>query len=234
MSDLLLSLSLTLLSMVLHKKSLLTNLELDPSDIESMCRQSKIYSHLESKRSQQYAETLSQRKAAVEKAEKLHYETIDYKQCALNDERKETIVYLEKWNGLTSITPNRVDIKTFLLDEKLKRIAKHQKFERHKRSKAKSKKVEKGIEEDEFFDASDNLEEDAPTMNEDGTYYGVLGVPPNATLSEIAQAYRQESLKWHPDRNDVSTLLHKTNTLVIITLISHTISMVCHSGSKCS
>ena len=37
-------------------------------------------------------------------------------------------------------------------------------------------------------------------------YYQILEVEPNATLAEIKQAYRSQSLKWHPDRNkDVDT-----------------------------
>ena len=37
-------------------------------------------------------------------------------------------------------------------------------------------------------------------------YYQILEVEPNATLAEIKQAQRSQSLKWHPDRNkDVDT-----------------------------
>lgn len=37
-------------------------------------------------------------------------------------------------------------------------------------------------------------------------YYKILDVSPGATLAEIKQAYRSQSLKWHPDRNkDVDT-----------------------------
>ena len=32
-------------------------------------------------------------------------------------------------------------------------------------------------------------------------YYQILDVSPTATLAEIRQAYRSQSLKWHPDRN---------------------------------
>ena len=36
-------------------------------------------------------------------------------------------------------------------------------------------------------------------------YYQILEVEPNATLAEIKQAYRSQSLKWHPDRNTQQT-----------------------------
>jgi len=32
-------------------------------------------------------------------------------------------------------------------------------------------------------------------------YYGILGVPKNATEADIKKAYRKQALKWHPDRN---------------------------------
>lgn len=82
-------------------------------------------------------------------------------------------------------------------------------MEKTKRSEAKSKEdpiSQESIEEDEFFDASDILEEDeVPIVNEDSTHYDILGVAPTATVLEINQAYRQESLKYHPDKNNVST-----------------------------
>lgn len=45
-----------------------------------------------------------------------------------------------------------------------------------------------------------------PTTQETSTkqaqnYYDILGISPKATADEIKKAYRQESLKWHPDKN---------------------------------
>jgi molecular chaperone DnaJ len=40
-----------------------------------------------------------------------------------------------------------------------------------------------------------------PTMAEKRDYYEVLGVSPNATEKEIAEAYRRVALACHPDRN---------------------------------
>lgn len=45
-------------------------------------------------------------------------------------------------------------------------------------------------------------------------YYQILEVSPNATLAEIKQAYRSQSLKWHPDRNkdkDTTAIMQDIN-----------------------
>ena len=34
----------------------------------------------------------------------------------------------------------------------------------------------------------------------DRDYYGILGVPPEATADEVRRAYRRLALEWHPDR----------------------------------
>lgn len=38
-------------------------------------------------------------------------------------------------------------------------------------------------------------------MNLDKDYYGILGVPPSATASDIRRAYLRLALLWHPDRH---------------------------------
>ena len=42
---------------------------------------------------------------------------------------------------------------------------------------------------------------DSPSSHQHDDLYGVLGINPNATQSEIKQAYRKCCLKYHPDKN---------------------------------
>lgn len=45
-------------------------------------------------------------------------------------------------------------------------------------------------------------------------YYQILGIPPFASKQEIKKAYRDMSLKWHPDRNpdvDVTEIMQDIN-----------------------
>ena len=56
-------------SMILHAAALQRNNGVSPADIESMRRQSKVYSVLDSKRSEFSTGMCSQRKVAVEEAQ---------------------------------------------------------------------------------------------------------------------------------------------------------------------
>ena len=60
-------------------------------------------------------------------------------------------------------------------------------------------------EEEEFFDAFDNLE-----TAEGMSHYTILGVSPNAKEKEIKSAFRQKSRSCHPNscqvQNSVSSL----------------------------
>lgn len=70
-------------SMVLHAAALQKNMGVTPADIESMRLQSKFYSVLGLKRTDSSAEMCLERKgAAVEIAQKRHYETVYFKQLA--------------------------------------------------------------------------------------------------------------------------------------------------------
>lgn len=45
-------------------------------------------------------------------------------------------------------------------------------------------------------------------------YYQILGISPSASSQQIKQAYRELSLKWHPDRNpcaDVKSIMQDIN-----------------------
>ncbi|KAL7553099.1 hypothetical protein ACHAWF_018746 [Thalassiosira exigua] len=197
-------------SMVLHANSLEENLGLVTSDVEKMRLQSRFYSYLDSKRSNAYAEFCKERRNLVEEAERSHYETVDYKQCALQDRRQDALVYLEKWNGVASVTPPSVATKTSFLAQKCKRMAEIEEVEKNKRAEASSKKDpphlpsddgNDSVEDEEFFDASDDMS-DFPIANGDDTHYSVLGVSLNADVREIECAYRRATLSCHPDRND--------------------------------
>ena len=89
--------------MILHAEALQRNMGITPADIESMKKQSNIYSVLDSKRSDSSTGMCSKRKGKVEKAQKGHYETVRFKQLALAGKRKEAIAYLKKWNGVADV-----------------------------------------------------------------------------------------------------------------------------------
>jgi len=193
-------------SMVLHADTLMEKMGLVYSDIESMRLQSKFYSQLDSKRSNAYATACEDRKKNVVEAERSHYETIDYKHCALNDKRKDALEYLKKWNGVMSVTPCSVATKASFIAQKRARVAEHQEAERSKRSEARSKETSPSfsddvptetMDEDEVFDCAPT-----PMMIEDSTHYEVLGVSPSADIREIECAFRRASLRCHPDRNN--------------------------------
>jgi len=79
-------------------------------------------------------------------------------------------------------------------------VVERQEAEKKKRDEARLKKASSGNmgdppskEEDEFFDAFDNLQ----TADEE-THYAILGVSPNAGEQEIMSAFRQKSRSCHP------------------------------------
>jgi curved DNA-binding protein CbpA len=39
-------------------------------------------------------------------------------------------------------------------------------------------------------------------MADDISYYELLGVPPDASESDIKRGYKRAAVKWHPDKND--------------------------------
>ena len=202
-------------SMVLHAAALQKNMGVTPADIESMRLQSKFYSVLDLKRTDSSAEMCSMRKGAVEKAQKIHYETVYFKQLAIAGKRKEAIAYLEKWNGVADVnltSSSDTATKEFFIEQKRKRVVERQEAEKKKRDEARLKKASSGNmgdppskEEEEFFDAFDNLE-----TAEGMSHYTILGVSPNAKEKEIMSAFRQKSRSCHPNscqvQNSVSSL----------------------------
>jgi len=194
-------------SMVLNAESLMEKMGLAPSDIESMRLKSTYYSYLDSRRSNDYEDMCNRLKDKVAEAERCHYETIDYKNCALKNKRNDAIVYLEKWNGVSFESPRAVATKASFIAEKRKRIKKLQEMERNRRREARSKnalpllsdEIADGKIEEKFFDAHETPD-CTPLMIEDETYYDVLGVSITADVSEIEQAFRKASLACHPDK----------------------------------
>ena len=172
--------------------------------------QSKLWSYLDAERLKSCAEICNKRKRSVEKAEKMHYETIHYKQCALTGNQMDAIAYLEKWNVVAGVKPmsSATATKTVFIEQMLERtMAKHQEGEKKKRFEARLCRETMGdpptTEENyQFFDACDNMD---PPTTVDETHYSVLGVSPTADKREIMSAFRQKSLTCHPDKNNVSS-----------------------------
>ena len=219
--------------MVLHAAALQKNMGVTSADIESTRLQSKFYSVLDLKRTESSAE-MSMRKGAVEKAQKRHYETVYFKQlAAIAGKRKEAIAYLEKWNGVADVnlsSSSDTATKEFFIEQKRKRVIERQEAEKKKRDEALAKKAFSGNmgdppskEEEEFFDAFDNLE-----TAEGMSHYTILGVSPNAKEKEIMSAFRQKSRSCHPNscqvQNSVSSL-----TFVLYLAIYGNIEYASHS-----
>ena len=207
-------------SMVLNAKSLMKNMGLTSSDVESMRLQSKFYSYLDSERSNAYNAMCNRRKERVKEAERCHYETFDYKQIALDGKRGVAITYLEKWNDVASgATLRSVATKAAFIKKKRERIAKYQELERSKRCEAKDKKTQPLLTGDEAEDEDPSTSHDVPAsspmMIKDETYYELLGVSPTAEAREIEQAFRKVSLTCHPDRCSVSAFFEYDENMAV-------------------
>ena len=198
-------------SMVLNAESLLTSpLNIDASDISFMRSRSKLYSHLDSKRSEAYATTCDRRGDRVLEAESSHFETIDFKECVFSGNMRKALWYLKKWNGVsdpTSVFSSPDASREKFMKKKTERIAKAQFKEQELRQQAKDAacasactekddKEEEVDDEEEYFSATD----DTPLAIEDETFYEALGIGLFASRKEVEQAFRNASRSCHPDK----------------------------------
>jgi DnaJ-class molecular chaperone len=51
-------------------------------------------------------------------------------------------------------------------------------------------------------------------MSDKISYYSILNVQPDASISEIKKAYREQLLKWHPDINKSKKASERTRKII--------------------
>lgn len=100
-----------------------------------------------------------------------------------------------KWNGAADVnltSSSDTATKEFFIEQKHKRVVERQEAEKKKRDEALAKKAFSGSmgdppskEEDEFFDAFDNME---TADADEETHYTILGVSPNAGIKNLVLA----------------------------------------------
>ena len=123
--------------MVLNTNDLKQDIEITDTEVETMRNTSRYYSILKKKRESMNSQKSVDLKKKAKKAETIHYETMDYKESLLVEDKKKSLAYLFKFNDVLTSTINfdhnkkkkqflnwRLEkYKKIVIEEKIKREA---------------------------------------------------------------------------------------------------------------
>ncbi len=177
---------------MLNAEDLSEDFNLKTDDMETMRNTSKFGSFLGPIREKKYNVECAHREKEVKKAEKLHYETLNYREDLLDGSKEQSIAFLYKQHCVQhfassshQFVPSNHHTKKAFLNAREKRW-KEQEFEERFRRRA----------------ARDDCERKVLRLESSSgrTFYDLLGVKHAASSKEIQQAFRRMSRKYHPDK----------------------------------